>query len=228
MNTSPLEDASLLRLMQLVSPTLPIGAYSYSQGLEAAVEAGWVSNEQTAESWIDSILAYGLVGADLPVLARLHGAWSSDNIGAVEYWNDFLYALRETAELRSEDMHLGRALAKTLVGLDMEVAAFWQNRKPITFAGVFALAAVCWGINVRQALLGYAWTWAENQVAAAIKLVPLGQSMGQRLLTSLIGVIPERIDEALSLPDESLGRSLPGYSLVSMAHEHQYSRMFRS
>lgn len=214
--------------MQLVSPALPIGAYSYSQGLEAAVEAGWVNNEQMTESWIDGILTYGLVGADLPILARLHAAWSSDNIGAVEYWNNTLYALRETPELRSEDMHLGRALAKTLVGLDIEVAAPWQNRKSITFATVFSLATVCWGITVRQAMLGYAWTWAENQVAAAIKLVPLGQAMGQRLLNSLIGVIPERVDEALSLPDESLGRSLPGYSLVSMAHENQYSRMFRS
>ncbi|AOV15990.1 urease accessory protein UreF [Acidihalobacter aeolianus] len=221
-------DLALLRLMQLVSPALPVGAYAYSQGLEAAVEAGWVHDEATAAAWIEGVLAHGLTGADLPLLARLHAAWAAQDEAAVVRWTDVLHALRETAELREEDMQLGAALARVLAGLDVRAAEPWQRQRPVAFATLFALAAVHWDIAPRQAMLGYAWTWAENQVAAAIKLVPLGQSAGQRILSGLIAALPARVDEALALSDDALGRSAPGYALASTAHARQYSRLFRS
>lgn len=223
-----MEDSALLRLMQLVSPALPVGAYAYSQGLEAAIEAGWVVDEATAAAWIGGVLAEGLAQADLPLLVRLHAAWSANDVAAVGQWTEWLYALRETAELRDEDAHLGSALARVLTGLELREAAAWEARRPVTFATLFALAAVHWRIAPRQAVLGYAWSWSENQVAAALKLVPLGQSAGQRLLDGLIATLMPLVDEALVLPDEFLGRSAPGFALASSWHAHQYSRLFRS
>ncbi|WP_322111766.1 urease accessory protein UreF [Acidihalobacter yilgarnensis] len=228
MNAEGMGDLALLRLMQLVSPALPVGAYAYSQGLEAAVEAGWVHDEATAAQWIDGVLAHGMAHADLPLLARLQAAWAAGDVASVSRWTDVLYALRETAELREEDCQLGGALAHVLVGLGVSEADEWLKRRPVAFATLFALAASHWRIPARQAVLGYAWTWAENQVAAAIKLVPLGQSAGQRMLSGVIVGLSGHIDLALSLPDEALGRSAPGYALASTAHARQYSRLFRS
>lgn len=223
-----MEDMALLRLMQLVSPGLPVGAYAYSQGLEAAVEAGWVMDEATASAWITGVLEHGLVYSDLPLLVRMYAAWSDCDISRVMCWTECLYAFRETAELRKEDIHLGSALARVLSGLQVREAIAWLDRQPVTFATLFSLAAVHWRISPRQAVLGYAWAWAENQVAAAIKLVPLGQSAGQRMLDEIIAVLVTQVDLALAMPDESLGRSAPGYALASTAHARQYSRLFRS
>ncbi|OBS09246.1 urease accessory protein UreF [Acidihalobacter prosperus] len=221
-------DLALLRLLQLVSPALPVGAYAYSQGLEAAVEAGWVRDEATAAEWIGGVLRQGQAHADLPLLVRLQAAWEAGDRAAVQSWTALLYALRETGELREEDVHLGAALARVLAGLDVPEAADWLTQRPLTFATLFALAASHWGIAPRQAVLGYAWSWAENQVAAAIKLVPLGQSAGQRILSTLVAMLPRVADIALDVPDAALGRSAPGYALASTAHARQYSRLFRS
>lgn len=223
-----MDDIALLRLMQLVSPGLPVGAYAYSQGLEAAAEAGWIRDEATALAWIAGVLEQSLVYSDLPLLVRLHAAWLDHDMSRVMRWTEWLYALRETAELRKEDIHLGSALARVLSGLKVREAIEWLERRPVTFATLFSLAAVHWRISPRQALLGYAWAWAENQVAAAIKLVPLGQSAGQRMLDEMIVILTSQVDLALTLPDESLGRSAPGYALASTAHARQYSRLFRS
>jgi urease accessory protein len=224
-STPPL--TPLLRLLHLVSPALPLGAYAYSQGLEYAVHAGWVSDELTARHWLDG-LSRGAVGTlDLPVLARLHRAWRRDDIVAVERWSAELLAARESAELRAEERHLGRALARVLVELGIGEAAHWNDDRA-TWATLFSLAAVRWQIGQLETLMGYLWAWSENQVLAAIRLVPLGQSAGQRVLRALSDAIPEIVGQAVAIPDEAIAISTPAQALACSLHETQYTRLFRS
>jgi urease accessory protein len=180
---------ALLRLCHLVSPALPVGAYAYSQGLEFAVHAGWVTDEASTLEWLQGLSRHAIGTLDLPILLRLHRCWRSAQREAVRDWTAQLIASRETRELRAEDVHLGRALARVLVELEIPEAAAWQRAQP-AFATLFALAAARWQIDASDALRGYLWAWTENQVLAAVKLVPLGQSAGQRLLHRLIEHMP--------------------------------------
>lgn len=218
---------ALLRLCHLVSPALPVGAYAYSQGLEYAVHAGWVHDEPTSLDWLQGLSRGGLGTLDLPILLRLYRAWASDDPAAVRVWNAQLIAARETSELRAEDLHLGRALARVLVELNIPEASAWQQGAP-GFATLFSLAAVRWNIEAPDALKGYLWTWSENQVLAAVKLVPLGQSAGQRLLNRLIEAMPKIVGESMALRDDQIGVAVPSQALASSLHESQYSRLFRS
>ncbi|APZ41774.1 urease accessory protein UreF [Acidihalobacter ferrooxydans] len=221
-------DAALLRLLQLASPALPVGAYAYSQGLEYAVESSWVKDEAGALAWIGGVLGDVLAWTDLPMLARLHMAWSAQDAAAAGAWNARLYALRETAELRAEDHQLGSALARVLHDLGIAAAGDWLEARPVCFATLFALAAVQWNIAPREAMLGYAWAWVENQVTAAIKLVPLGQAAGQRLLSAVQPALTRAVDTGLAVSDDDIGRSMPGMVMASAKHAQMYSRLFRS
>jgi urease accessory protein len=218
---------ALLRLCHLVSPALPVGAYAYSQGLEYAVHAGWVHDEASTLEWLQGMSAGALGTLDLPLLLRLHRAWSSTDIPGVRHWNARLIAARETSELRAEELHLGRALARVLVELELGEAGAWIEA-PAAFATLFSMAAVRWHIDVRDAMSGYLWGWSENQVLAAVKLVPLGQSAGQRLLHRLTAAMPALVERALTLGDAAIGVSTPSQALASALHESQYSRLFRS
>ncbi len=219
---------SLLRLLQLVSPGLPIGMYSYSQGLERAVEDGWVSNATQAEDWLRGVLQNALSRVDAPLLARLYDAWLENDDAAIELWSQTLIANRETAELRAEDRQTGQALARLLINLDIPEAQDWLRRADATLASLFALAAVRWQIDKTDAISGYLWGWLENQVLCAVKLVPLGQVAGQRLLINLAGELPALVEQALGLSDTEIGGSCFGLALASSRHEMQYSRLFRS
>ncbi len=224
---TPIEPRALLRLFQLVSPALPVGAYAYSQGLEYAVHAGWVHDEATALEWLQGLARFALGTLDLPILQRLHRSWSAADAPAVQRWSAQLLAARETAELRAEELHLGRALARVLVELEIPEAAAWQGARP-AFATLFSLAAVRWGLGAEQAMSGYLWAWAENQVLAAVKLVPLGQSAGQRLLHRLCEHMPMILERAQSLGDDAIGVGVFAPALASALHETQYTRLFRS
>jgi urease accessory protein len=216
------------RLWQLISPTLPVGAYSYSSGLEYAVDAGWLRDATGVHEWIRAQLLQVHAAVDLPALIRLHSAWATQDSDAVEHWNAWLQASRESAELRAEDLGQGRALARLLGDLGIDPAASWAARDDACWATLFALAAVVSAIPQREMLEGYLWAWCENQVAAAIKLVPLGQTDGQRLLWQLADTLGGAADHALQLDDDAMGGGLPGVLLSSTLHETQYSRMFRS
>jgi len=207
---------------------LPIGAYAYSQGLEFAVEAGWVGDEAQARSWLTGLLEHNLAHVDVPVLARLYEAWGRDDPAAIQYWSTYLLASREGGELVDEDRHLGRALARLLDELGVEQAAPWMQESAATFATLFALAARHWDIPLYEAAHGYLWSWCENQVAAAMKLIPLGQSAGQRLLTAAMPAIERAAERGLALEDEDIGAAAPGLALASARHETQYTRLFRS
>ena len=217
-----------MRLCQLVSPALPIGAFHFSQGLEYAVEAGWVRDEDGAAAWIGGVAAQAIATLDLPLLLRLHAAWSTGDAAAARRCSQRLLAARETAELRAEDRHMGRALARVLGELGFAEAAHWSGSADASFAALFALAAVRWNIPPQQAACGYLWAWCENQVLAAVKLVPLGQSAGQRLLDRLLQGIPALAAAAASIADEDIGVATPMQGLASARHEGQYSRLFRS
>ncbi len=221
-------DLSLLRLLQLVSPGLPIGMYSYSQGLERAVDDRWVNSADSAREWIGGVLQHNLVRIDVPVFLRLYQAWQHQDPVVVTQWSKTLIAYRETSELRAEDKQTGQALAKLLIKLNVPEAHTWQRHPAATLATLFALAAVRWGIAPRQAAIGYLWGWLENQVLCAVKLVPLGQVAGQQLLQSLAEQIPSLVDAATLTADDQIGGSAFALALASSRHEAQYSRLFRS
>jgi urease accessory protein len=211
-----------------VSPALPIGGFHFSQGLEYAVEAGWVRDEAAAGEWIGGIAAQAIATLDLPILLRLHAAWRADDAGAALGWSRQLLAARETAELRAEDRHLGRALGRVLGELGFAEGRAWSGSADASLAALFALAAARWSIPPQEAACGYLWAWCENQVLAAVKLVPLGQSAGQRLLDALLQRIPALAAAAASIADEDVGVATPMQGLASARHEGQYSRLFRS
>ena len=217
-----------LRLMQLCSPMLPTGAFAYSQGLEFAVSKGWVKDNDTTKMWIQGLLENSLTYLDVPLLSRLYKAWSANDNKSILYWNDYLYACRDSKELREEDKHLAHALARLLGDLGISEAIEWKENPRACFLSVFALGAWYWKIQIKEASLGYLWMWAENQVLAAIKLIPLGQTDGQKLLSSVIEVIPDQVLIGLSLKDEEIGYTSPGQGIASALHETQYTRLFRS
>jgi urease accessory protein len=214
--------------MQLVSPTLPIGTFAYSQGLEAGVIAGWIGDAAAAAAWIGGLLDGTLVGLDLPVLARLHRAWGDDDQPALAAWSALLAASRPSAELQAEERHLGSNLARLLDGLGIAEASGWIARDDVTYATMFALAACRWGVPLIPAAQGYAFAWLEAQVSAAVRLVPLGQTAGQRILLACGASIPDVVARALTVDDDDVGAAAPSQAIASARHETQYSRLFRS
>jgi urease accessory protein len=220
--------ATLPRLLQLCSPTLPVGAYAYSQGLESAVEKGWVRDETSAGAWILGLLNHVIRRLDLPIFARLYGAWQKGDVDTARRWNARLYASREAAELQREDRQLGAALARLLTDLGLDEAGPWRDAPRVCFATLFGLAAARWEIPLPEAATGYAWAWTENQVIAATRLIPLGQTASQRLLVAASPAIAAAVADGLMLPDAEIGAAAPGLALASALHETQYSRLFRS
>lgn len=205
---------SLARLLQLASPTLPVGAYSYSQGLEAAVEAGIVFDLSSAKTWIGDVLELSVARMEAPVLRAQIAAPTQER-------NDFFVATRETAELRAETVQMGGALAKLLSDLGVEV--------PIETPGyptAYALAVRHWRIEPRDAVLAYLWSWLENQVMAAVKAVPLGQTAGQKILVELGSRLQDLVE--IEVQEDCWTNFAPGLAALSARHETQYSRLFRS
>ncbi len=225
---NPATAISSMRLWQLISPALPIGAYAYSQGLEYAVDCGWINNEQQAADWILGQLNHNLAQLDAPVFLRLHDAWQQNDIDAVSYWNRFILASREAAELYQEDCNLGQALNRVLQGLDIKLPELPQQQTEIAFVTCLAFACQTWQIEKLEAAQGLLWSWCENQVAAAIKIIPLGQTSGQKIMSAAIEVITSAVTKAMQCEDEDIGMLAPAVAMASALHETQYSRLFRS
>ena len=221
-------DLGRLGLLRLVSPSLPVGAYAGSEGLEYAVEAGWLPGESEVLEWLGGRLAHSLCRLDIPLLARFHAAWRAGDSAALARWSAFLVASRETAELAAHDRSLGRALARLLGDLGVARARPLAEGANASYPAAFALAADEWSIPLEAAAEGYLFAWLEGQVAAAIKLVPLGQTQGQRILGALLGEIPRLAAEGCALADDAIGFSEPGLAIASALHESQYARLFRS
>lgn len=221
---------SLLRILHLASPALPIGAFHFSQALESAVEEKWVHDEDSALDWIGGLAENQLGALDLPVLARLHTAWSTNDLGSVNRWNAFLIASRETEELRAEDRHTGGALRKILVEIGtVQGECMTDDTSEVhCYACMFALACARWSVTLPDTLQAYAWAWTENQTLAAVKLVPLGQTAGQRILTAMVPRLASVAQAASSMQDGDIGPCAVMHGMASMRHESQYTRLFRS
>ena len=216
-----------LRLLQLASPSLPVGAYSYSQGLEAAIEAGVVRDAASAAAWIGDVLALSVGSFEAPVLLRLIEAWSRDESEAAREWNELFVASRETAELRAETVQMGYSLRRLLRDLAVDVAPL-EAFEELAYPAAFAFAVARWDIDAAEALHAYLFAWIENQVLAAVKAVPLGQTDGQRTLMALAQSVPAIAAAAARCDDAAMTNFAPGLALLSSRHETQYSRIFRS
>ena len=225
-----MQSITLLRLLQLASPSLPIGAYTYSQGLEASIEAGWVKDEESARTWITESLGV-VADFEAPILWRLLKAFSVRDAEAITCWTERFVAARDTAEFRAETIQMGYSLGKLVMDLKMgdeTLRAMLASLSEIPLPTAFACAAEALAVPHESALLGMLFSLAENQVLVCVKSVPLGQLSGQRLLLSLHPVIESVSLHARQLRDEELCNWSPGLSLLSMRHEMQYSRIYRS
>ncbi len=232
---APLTGPAFLQLMWLASPALPVGGFSYSEVLEAAVDDGRVHDEASARDWLADQLQLALGRADLPVVARAFGAWRRHDAMAVRELNDWVRMTRETAELRLQTEQMGRSLLEWLRTRDEaegqrepRLATLAALQPAPTWPVAFALAAALSGAPLREALLAHGFGWAENLVQAALKAVPLGQRSGQRILGWLSQALPEVVDRAIALPAGDRQAFAPMLAILSARHETQYSRLFRS
>ena len=222
---------ALLQLMRLASPSLPVGGFSYSEGLEAAVENGHLGGEAQTLAWLRDQLALALTRSDLAVVAQAMRAWKLGDLDRIVALNDWFATTRESREFRQQSEQMGRSLAQWLRHadpLEPRLAALEALTPAPTWPVAFALAGAATGAPVRDVLLAFAGGWAENMVQAAMKAVPLGQAGGQRVLAGLAAAIPGAADSALALPFGEMQAFTPMLAIVSSQHEAQYSRLFRS
>jgi urease accessory protein len=220
--------SSLLALLHLSSPALPVGAFAYSQGLEYALDIGWCNNRQDVHAWILDNLKFGLSQLDLPVYIRIFKAWKKLDADSIQYWNDTLLAFRETKELYLEDTQVGSAYVQWHLGQDPKRQTQLDLCNTPTVVTMSALAAVLTNISIENALLGFVWSWPENQITCASKAMPMGQTDAQKTLQSLIPEMAKACQQALLIKDHDIGTSLVGTAMASALHEQQYSRLFRS
>ncbi len=227
------EPPALLPLLWLASPALPVGGFSYSEGLEAAVEAGLVHDEASTASWLDDQLHLGQARSDLAVVAQAVPAWRAADHARLQALNTWVLHTRETHELRLQTEQMGHSMlawARSLgpAGATLIDALDAAHLAPPTWPLAWSAAAAHSGAPVRDCVTTLAFAWAENQVQAALKAVPLGQGAGQRTLARLVAAIPAAVDTALSLRDDQRQSFLPSLAILSARHETQYSRLFRS
>ena len=216
---------SLLRLLQLCSQTLPVGAYAYSQAQEYAIATDVVNDAASAELWIMGVFTDGLGRLDLPALALAYRAVENKNWTALDDLNEYLQASRETRELLLEDIEMGRAMQRLLKSLQLDNGG---ASRP-SFVTQFACAGVCWSIDLQDLMTGFSYSWLENQVMVASKSVPIGQSESQKILYKLGDSVPVTVAKALELAEEpDFGTSLHGLAILSARHEVMEARLYRS
>jgi urease accessory protein len=229
--TANMRIAELTALLHLASPALPIGAFSYSQGLEAAIEAHLITDADSARDWIASGLADVLALGELPFLAHQIERWQAHDAAGLALANSEFLASRESAELRRETEQMGWSLRQLCVSLewgDAERRATLTEMTPLAQPTAFAFAAFAHDVSPDAALAAYAFSWVENQAAAALKAVPLGQLAGQRIIVALRAPIDAAVQRALATVPDDINTFAPQLGILSARHESQYSRLFRS
>jgi urease accessory protein len=224
-----LTDIQLLWLLQLSSSSLPVGAYSYSEGLETLVDYGKITCSNSLRQWLESELRYGAIRMEAAVMVRVYKAAEISDLETLKYWNQWLSAGRETEELRNSSQQMGRALMRLLVELEPEMKPIIEEiGDGINYAIAFTIAAAFFGISLSATLLGYLHSWLVNLVTAGIKLIPLGQTAGQLLIKDLQVLLSQSVKEVMEISDDDLGCCSWGLALASMQHETLYTRLFRS
>lgn len=195
------------------------------------MEAGLVSDEASARDWITGMLEQVVSCFEAPITFRLIDAFITNDADAVRYWTNFFIASRDSAEFRAETIQMGYSLSKLLTEICQEKPVLLEllNSLPeVPFPTALAAASVALDVPADETLLGMLFSWAENQVLACVKSVPLGQVAGQRVLLSLRQPVEAAARKARTLADDELSNWSPGLSLLSMQHEVQYSRLYRS
>lgn len=221
-------DVNLLCLLQLASPALPVGAYSYSEGLETLVENNIINNQESLQHWLKAELCYGAIRLEAAVMLRAYNCVIRNDLEALSCWNMWLSAVRETEELRNSSLQMGRSLIQLFAKLEPQITPIVNAVGNCNYAIAFGIAAAYWDINIQAAILGYLHSWLSNFIIAGVKLIPLGQTAGQLLLVNLQPLISNATMEILALEDDNLSCCSWGLSLASMAHETLYTRLFRS
>jgi urease accessory protein len=222
------EPITLMRLLQLASSTLPVGAYSYSEGLEYLVDSGKIDSSDRLQYWLTQELCYGSIRMEAAILVRAYQAISAQDIDTLWYWNDWLSGTRETEELRHQSWQMGQSLVRLMQNLQPSLDLCLERDKNYNFAIAFAIASERWQIDLETTAIGYLYSWVSNLVGAGVKLIPLGQTAGQQMLLDLQPHIADTAQEVMHLADQELEACTWGLSLASMAHETQYARLFRS
>lgn len=219
---------SLLHLLHLASTTLPVGAFSYSEGLETLVQTEQITQVEQLQHWLTQDLTYGAIRLEGLALVRAYETTQNQDWSGLGQWNDWLSAVRESYELRQQSWMMGRSLVRLLTAIapDMQ-AAIAAGGDPCNFAIAVGLAAAQWQISLDQALLGYLHSWASTMINAGIKLIPLGQTQGQTLLLSLYPQLEETQRQIIDQLDDPKSCGW-GLAIASMTHETLYSRLFRS
>jgi len=223
----PLDATSLLQLIWLASPALPVGGFSYSEGFEAAAEWAGIGTEAAASGWLADQLHLGLARSDLAVMAQAIAAWRDADMPRIRALNAWVLETRESAEFLLQAEQMGRSFVEWLKVHHADTAE-WFSELPVTYPIAFAFAAARSGASARDGCLAFAFGWAENMTAAAVKAVPLGQSAGQRILARLAGEIPDAVAQAMAATDDDRQAFAPMLAILSARHEAQYSRLFRS
>lgn len=224
-----LTHSHFLSILQLASPALPVGAYSYSEGLEMLVENGNIDTSNSLKSWLEAELNYGSIRIDGAVMIRGLEAAKEGKLADLKRWNLWLSAVRDTEELRAASWQMGRSLIQLLSKLvPSTLPLATAVGYPCNYAIAFGIACAHWQINTDAALLAYLHSWANNLITAGVKLIPLGQTTGQELLLELQTLLNITMSEILTLEDDNLVCCSWGLSLASMQHETQYTRLFRS
>jgi urease accessory protein len=221
----------LVALLHLASPALPIGAFSYSQGLEGAVDAQLVHDAESAQAWIQSGLDHVLAVNELPMLSSIYSYWESGNFSEVERLNARFLASRESSELRQETEQMGWSLTRLALVLGWHDEARQEalgSLRPVCLPTAFAYASGALGIDRESCLTAYCFSWVENQVTAALKAVPLGQNAGQKILFAMHPVISDVVPKAIGTALDQISTFAPHLGILSARHATQYSRLFRS
>ena len=222
---------SIWALLRLASSQLPIGAYTYSQGLESAIEQDIVKDADSAYTWLADQLALNIACFEAPILIRMLEAASKGDWEKLLYWSEEYTATRETRELRMESQQMGYSLVQLVDNLpEMDEITRHQllASEEQNLALAWALTARAWQIAPRDALIAWLWGWLENQLVVLMKALPMGQQAAQRLLSQLMPELDKALELALACPDKDIANGTLGLTVASMVHETQYSRLFRS
>ncbi|MGF1525033.1 MAG: urease accessory protein UreF [Leptolyngbyaceae cyanobacterium] len=226
-----MNNAHLLTLLQLSSPALPVGAYSYSEGIETLATQGTVVSGSDLLHWLMQELAWGAIRVETAIMGWGYEAAVQKDFATIARWNEWLSAFRETEELRSQSWQMGRSLLRLFS--DLEPALVGQLPETMqqgnwNYAIVYGIVAQAWQVPLNPAGLAYLQSWAANLISASVRAVPLGQTEGQRLMRQLAVPLQQAHSEIQAMTESDLTACSWGVSLASMQHETQYSRLFRS